>query len=164
MARREWHDIFKVMKGKSLQPRIFYPARFSFRFDGEIKSFPYKQKLKEFSATKLALQQLYNPWNSLGQDTGVGKSFPSPGDLRNPGIKPRSPAVQVDSLPSEPQGKPKNTGVGSLSLLQRIFLTQELNWGLPHSRWILYPWSHKGRVYVTIAHLIPLYHDCSTEK
>ena len=39
-ARREWHDLFKVMKGKKLQPRILYPARLSFRFDGEIKSFP----------------------------------------------------------------------------------------------------------------------------
>ena len=56
-ARREWHDIFKEMKGKNLQPRILYPARFSFRFDGEIKSFPDKQKL-EFSTTKLALQQI----------------------------------------------------------------------------------------------------------
>ena len=37
-ARREWHDIFKVMKGKNLQPRIFYPARLSFRFNREIKS------------------------------------------------------------------------------------------------------------------------------
>ena len=38
-ARREWHDIFKVMKGKNLQPRLLYPERISFRFDGEIKSF-----------------------------------------------------------------------------------------------------------------------------
>ena len=45
-ARREWHDIFKVMKRKKLQPRILNPARLSFRFDGEIKSFPEKQKLK----------------------------------------------------------------------------------------------------------------------
>ena len=43
---------------------------------------------------------------------------PSPGDLLNPGIEPRSPALQADSLPAEPQGKPKNTGVGSLSPLQ----------------------------------------------
>ena len=35
------------------------------------------------------------------------------------------PTLQADSLPAEPHGKPKNTGVGSLSLLQRIFLTQE---------------------------------------
>ena len=69
--------------------------------------------------------------------------FPSPGDLLNPGIKPRSPTLQVDSLPAEPPGKPKNTGVGSLSLLQWIFLTQELNWGLLHSRWILYQLSYQ---------------------
>ena len=62
----------------------------------------------------------------------------SPGDLPNPGIEPRSPALQMDSLPTEPQGKPKNTGVRSLSLLQWIFPTQELNWGLLHCRRILY--------------------------
>ena len=56
----------------------------------------------------------------------------------NPGIKPRSPALQEDSLPVEPQRRPKNTGVGSLSLLQQIFLTQESNHGLLHCRWILY--------------------------
>ena len=50
-----------------------------------------------------------------------GKSFPSPGDLPNRGVKPRSPALQEGSLPFEPSGKPKNTGVGSLSLLQEIF-------------------------------------------
>ena len=47
--------IFKVMKGKKLQPRILYPARLSFRFDGEIKRFPDKQKLREFSTTKPVL-------------------------------------------------------------------------------------------------------------
>ena len=45
----------------------------------------------------------------------------------NPGIKHRSPALQADSLPAEPPGKSKNTGVGSLSLLQQIFSTQESN-------------------------------------
>ena len=43
------------------------------------------------------------------------------GDLPNPGIEPRSPALLADSLPAEPHAKPKNTGVGSLSLLQQIF-------------------------------------------
>ena len=57
-ARREWHDILKAMKGKNLQPRLPYPARISFRFNGEIKSFPDKQKLREFSTTKPALQQM----------------------------------------------------------------------------------------------------------
>ena len=61
------------------------------------------------------------------------------------GIKPRSPTLQVDSLLSEPPGKAKNTGVGSLSHLQRIFPTQVLNWGLLHCRWILYQLSYQGR-------------------
>ena len=53
-VRSEWHNIFKMIKGKNLQPRILYPARLSFRFDGEIKSFPDKQKLREFSTSKPA--------------------------------------------------------------------------------------------------------------
>ena len=57
--------------------------------------------------------------------------------------QPRSPALQVDSLPAEPQGKPKNTGIGSLSLLQRIFPTQELNWDLLHCKQILYQLSYQ---------------------
>ena len=71
-------------------------------------------------------------------------AFPSPGDLPNPGIKPRSPSLQADSLPAEPQGKPKNTRVDSLSLLQCIFLTQESNQGLLCCRWILYQLSYQG--------------------
>ena len=55
-VRREWHD--KVMKGKNLQPRLLYPARISFRFNREIKSFTDKEKLREFSTTKPALQQM----------------------------------------------------------------------------------------------------------
>ena len=65
-------------------------------------------------------------------------AFPSSGDLLNPGIEPRFPALQADSLPAEPQGKPRNTEVGRLSLLQRIFPTQESNQGLLYCRWILY--------------------------
>ena len=57
-ARREWHDILNVMKGKNLQPGLLYPARLSFRCEGEIKSFTNKQKLREFSNTKPALQQI----------------------------------------------------------------------------------------------------------
>ena len=59
-ARREWQDIFKVLKGKNLQPRLLYLARISFKIDGEIKSFSDKQKLREFSTTKPALQQMLN--------------------------------------------------------------------------------------------------------
>ena len=87
---------------------------------------------------------LYRPWNSPGQNTGVGSLFLPPGDLPNPGIKPRSPASKADSLPAEPQGKPKNIGVGSLSLPQWIFLTQESNQGLQHCGRILYQLSYQG--------------------
>ena len=57
-ARREWQDIFKVLKGENLQPRLLYSTRISFKIDGEIKSFSDKQKLREFSTTKPALQQM----------------------------------------------------------------------------------------------------------
>ena len=57
-ARRECKDIFKVLKGKNLQPRLLYPARISFTFDGEIKTLTDKQKLREFSTTKPALEQM----------------------------------------------------------------------------------------------------------
>ena len=57
-ARREFLDIFKVLKGKNLPPRLLYPARVSFKIDGEIKSFSGKQKLREFSTTRPALQQI----------------------------------------------------------------------------------------------------------
>ena len=71
-------------------------------------------------------------------------AMPSPGDCPNAGIEPRSPTLWADSLPSEPPGKPKNTGVGSLSLLQGIFPTQELNQSLLHCRWNLYQLSYQG--------------------
>ena len=80
-------------------------------------------------------------------------AFPFSGDLPNPGIKPRSHALQAASLPAEPQGKPKNIGVGSLSVLQKIFLTLESNWGLLHCRWILYQLSYQGSP-VCIVHLL----------
>ena len=57
-TRREWQDIFKVLKRKNLQKRLLYAARISFKIDGEIKSFSDKQKLKEFSTVKPALQQM----------------------------------------------------------------------------------------------------------
>ena len=59
-ARREWQDIFKPLKGKNLQPRLLYPARISFKINGEIKNFSDKQKLRGFSTTKPALQQMIN--------------------------------------------------------------------------------------------------------
>ena len=66
--------------------------------------------------------RLLCPWGFSRQEYWSGLPCPPPGDLPDPEIKPRSPALQPDSLPSEPPGKPKNTGVGNPSLLQGIFL------------------------------------------
>ena len=86
------------------------------------------------------------PWRLSRQEYWSGLPCLPPGDHPNPGIKPRFPALQVDSLPVEPQGKPKNTGVGSLSLLQRICPTQDLNRGPLHCRWILYQLSYQRSI------------------
>ena len=67
-----------------------------------------------------------------------GQPSPFLEDLPNPGIEARSPTLQADSLLSELPRKPKNTRVGSLSFLQGNFLTQELNQGLLHCRWIFF--------------------------
>ena len=131
--------------------------------------FVYEHESHSVESDSLQPHGLYSPWNSPGQNTGVGslshlqgifpiqrlnpglqdckqilyqlnhkgnprilewvKPIPAPEDLPSPGIEPGSSVLQVDSLPAEPPGKPKNTGVGSLSLLQWIFPTQELNCG-----------------------------------
>ena len=57
-ARREWQDIFKVLKGKNLPHRILYPARISLKLEGYIKNFSNKQKLKEYSNTKPILKEI----------------------------------------------------------------------------------------------------------
>ena len=49
-ARRDWKEVFQVMKGKSLHPRFLYPAELSFRMEGKIKCFPVKVKLKDSSS------------------------------------------------------------------------------------------------------------------
>ena len=77
-----------------------------------------------------------------------GQLFPSPGYLLNPCIEPRSPILQADSLPAEPPGKPPNTGVDRLFLLQQIFLTQEANGGLLHCRRTLYQLNYQGNPYL----------------
>ena len=88
--------------------------------------------------------RFYSSWEFSRHEHWSRLPCPPPGDLFNPGIEPRSPALQAVSLPSELQGKPKNTGAGSLFLLQGNFLTQELNQGLLHCRQILFQLSHQG--------------------
>ena len=111
------------------------------------------------------VQLFVTPWTVACQDPlsmGILQAkiqdrvaMPSSRGSSRPRIKPKSPALQVDSLVFEPPGKPKNTGVGSLSLLQGIFQTHGLNPGLPHCRQILYQLSHKGnpRILEWVAYL-----------
>ena len=71
-------------------------------------------------------------------------AFPFPRGPSQPRVRTHVSAWQADSSPAEPQRKPENTGVGSLSLLQQIFLTQGVNWGLLQCRQILYQLSYQG--------------------
>ena len=57
-SRRGWQKVFKVIKGKDLHPRLLYPAKLSFRIQGQIKCFPDKVKLKEFIITKPLLYEM----------------------------------------------------------------------------------------------------------
>ena len=88
--------------------------------------------------------RLLCPWRFSRQEYWSGLPCPPPGDLLNLGIELRSSALWVDSLLSEPPGKPMSTGLCSLSLLQGIFLTQELNWGILNCRRILYQLNYQG--------------------
>ena len=57
-TRRGWKEVFKVMKGRDLHPRLLYPAKLPFRMEGQIKCFPDKVNLKEFSITKPLLYEM----------------------------------------------------------------------------------------------------------
>ena len=59
-ARRGWQEVFEVMNGRELHPRLLYPAKLSFRMEGQIKCFPDKVKLKEFIITKPLLYEMLN--------------------------------------------------------------------------------------------------------
>ena len=86
--------------------------------------------------------------------------FPSPGVLPKLGFKPTSPTLQAESLPAEPQGNPKNTGVGSLSILHGIFPTLESNRGLLHYRRILYQLSYQYSIFISFSLSTPIFnHD-----
>ena len=90
------------------------------------------------------------PMEFSRQEYWSGLPCPPPGDLPNPGMEPRYPALQADSLSSEPPGKPKNNGVGILSVLQGVFPTQKLNWGFLHCRRFLNQLSYQGSLVTQI--------------
>ena len=87
---------------------------------------------------------LHSPWNSPGQNTGVGSRSLLRGIFLTQRSNPGLLHYRQILLTAEPQGKPENIGVGSLSLLQGIFLIQESNWDLLHCRWALYQLSYQG--------------------
>ena len=88
--------------------------------------------------------RLLCPWGFFKLEYWSGLPCPPLGDFPNPEIEPRFPTFQADSLPSEPLGKPMNTGVGSLPILQGIFLIQELKQGVLHCKQILYQLGYQG--------------------
>ena len=99
------------------------------------------------------------------QEYCSGLPCPPSGDLPNPGIEPRSLASQAGSLPSESSGNPKNTEMGSLSLLQGSFLTQKLNLSLLHYRRILYQLSYIHNVVPPLQVISEyFYHALSSKK
>ena len=71
---------------------------------------------------------LYSPWNSTGQNTGVGSRFPFPGDLPNPEIQSMSPALQVDSLPADHQGSPRILEWGAYPFSSRSSWPRNWTW------------------------------------
>ena len=101
-------------------------------------------KVKERTQKWLSRVRLFvTPWTTESMEFSrpehwSGQLFPPSGNLPNPGVEPGSP------LPAEPPGKPKNTEMGSLFLLQQIFPTQESNQSLLHCRCILYQLNYQG--------------------
>ena len=119
--------------------------------------FPRTRSLGDWRPNLSSVLKFLCPWGFSRQEYWSRLPCPPPGDLPKPGIEPRSLALQADSLLTEPHGKPKNSRVGRLSLLQGIFLTQELNRGLLHCRWILYQLSYQGSPCMTFIPQFKLY-------
>ena len=59
-TKRQLDDIFKMLKGKNFQPRNLYPTKLSFKNEGGVKTFPYKQRLRKLITTSLALKEILN--------------------------------------------------------------------------------------------------------
>ena len=67
-AKKDWKEIYKVIKSKNLQLRLLYPAKLSFRMEGQIKCFPDKVKLKEFIIIKPLLYEMLKGFVSEKED------------------------------------------------------------------------------------------------
>ena len=143
------HDSFWV--------KTFSHKRNFFRFVLKWK-YSLIQRISDTVKVKVASHSLLphrqcSPWNSPGQDTGVGSLFLPQGTSQT---RDRTEVSHIKRgfFTRWASGKPKNTGVGSLFLLQWIFLTQESNLGLLNCRWILYQLSYQGSLYLTLLLLL----------
>ena len=102
-------------------------------------------------SSSLRLHGLYSPRNSPGQNTGMGSPSPLQGVFPNPGIEPRSPALQVDSLPAEPQGKPQMyMHVYAFSTLVSVKVLRKNGNYLASSRKKIYYRTHQGIICGTL--------------
>ena len=120
LLKYSWLSMFQV-HSKVIQLYIYTYIIFEVIFYYRLLQYIHYSSLwkesesRSVTSDSLWPHALYSPWNSPGHNTGVGSLSLHQGNLPNPGIEPRSPALQVDSLPAEPQGKPKNTGVVAFS-------------------------------------------------
>ena len=121
------------------------PALQTYLLPTELSGKPLKMQVKVAQSCPILCNPMdYTVHGILQARTLEWVAFPFSRRSSQPRDQPRSPTLQVDFLPAEPQGKPKNTGVGNLSLLQWIFPTQESSRGLLHCRQILYQLSYQG--------------------
>ena len=103
-----------------------------------------KVKVKVAQSSLTLLRPLYSPWNSSGQNTGLGSLSLLQGIFPTQGLNLGLPHCRQNFFTSCATREAKNTGEGSLSLLQWIFPTQKSNQGLLNCRWILYQLSYEG--------------------
>ena len=140
-----WSSLLQNWYGININP-ILYPAEDQIQEQGEkrtLRSELIRMKVAQSCPT------ICNPMDYTVHGIFQARilewvTFPFSRVSSQPKDQTQVSRVVANSLPAEPQGKPKKTGVGSLSLLQGIFPTQESNWGLLHCRWILYQLSYEG--------------------
>ena len=137
----EWH---KACAWSNTNFKIFFKLSFATQFNATVE-YSLHSWHRYYN---LEMSLCFKGGYEFDRPSGVGSRSLLQGDLPNSGIKPRSPALQAGSLPAEPPGKPKKTGVGRLSLLQGIFLIQEANQGLLHCSGFFISWATREALYI----------------
>ena len=130
----------KILQPLLALPFCFHPCfkTFFLNFNLVLKLHPFpffpfsvKVKVAQLCPTLCNPMDYFSPWNSLDQNTGVGSLSLLQGIFPNPGIKPRSPALQADSLPAEPQGKPFR--------MDNVIILELHTLGRKSVSWIIFP-------------------------